>query len=272
MDYIETNGAWVHESAELASGVRLGPGAVVGPGVRIGPDCELGAHAVLVRDVELGAKNRVYPHAVLGGDPQDTAYAGAETKLVIGDENVFREGVTVHRGSTKQDRITRIGNGNYLMAGSHLGHDVQMSDHCIIANSVMVAGHCVVNSAANLSGGAAIAQFCTVGRLAFVGGLGGCRTDLEPFLVHDRTERFPRVHPIAVNKVGLSRAGVADEVIRELQHVFRRLFGSQRSGDQIEAIEALEQRGVESSEVQELFAFVRRKHASNTGRQLRPRA
>ncbi|MEM7230710.1 MAG: acyl-ACP--UDP-N-acetylglucosamine O-acyltransferase [Planctomycetota bacterium] len=268
MDYEQRGGAWIHQTAEVHESVVLEPGVVIGPHSKIGRDCSIGANAVIGEHTTLGADNRVSATAVLGGDPQDASYAGETTRLEIGERNVFREGVTINRGSTKENFVTRVGNDNYFMAGSHLGHDVVVEDGCTFANGVLIAGHCHIATGANFAGSAAVVQFCTVGRLSFVGGMAGCRQDPEPFLIHDRSGpgSDPRARPTGVNKVGLRRAGVSDESIRHLMTAFRLLFGSSKV-DPGAARAQLDAENALCDEVAELLEFVDRKRAGSFGRQ-----
>jgi len=265
-------GAWIHSSAEIADDVTIEPGAFIGPGVRIGRGSTIQSGAILRRDTILGQRNRVHATAVLGDDPQDTQYRGEPTRLEIGDDNVFREGVTIHRGSTKEEGVTRIGNGNYFMAQSHVGHDTVVEDHCVFANGVLIAGHCRIGSAVNLSGGAALVQFVTVGRFAFLGGLAGCRQDVEPFWRHDAVGDGCRATPIGVNSVGLRRGGFSEDVIRMLVLAYRILTSNDKGGDLGLRVRALREKDLWCDEIEELVEFLRRKGAGRYGIQRRRRA
>lgn len=267
--YSLRQGAWIHDNARIESGVVLEPGAVVGPGVHIGRDCWLGANAVIYRDTTLGRENRVYPGAVLGGDPQDLEYKGQPTRLEIGDRNVFREHVTISRGAPKGHGFTRIGNDNFFMASSHVGHDCVVADRCIFTNGVLIAGHCHIESNVNFAGGTAIVQFTTVGRFVYLGGLAGARHDLEPFLIHDCKAGDPpnRCSTVGVNEVGLRRGGVSGEAIRNLKTAFKVLFVRGVTNPD-EALAEVDRRGAVCGEVEELIDFVRRKRTGRFGRQL----
>jgi UDP-N-acetylglucosamine acyltransferase len=268
-EYTCRQGAWVHASARLADDVVLEPGAVIGADVELGAGCWIGAGAVIYGPTRLGKDNRVHAGAVLGGAPQDVAYDGEPTRLEVGDRNVFREGMTVHRASTKERRrATIVGNDNYFMAYSHVGHDCVVEDHVILANGVLIAGHSRIKSRVNMGGGSAIAQFVTIGRLAFVGALGGARKDLEPFLSHDVGRRGPEVEPTCVNEVGLKRAGLPPEVINNLRTAFKVLYlRKEPLLDMDQGREEIALRGALCNEVEELLDFVARKRASKMGRQ-----
>jgi UDP-N-acetylglucosamine acyltransferase len=267
-------GAWVHETARLADDVQLAPGAVVGAEVSVGRGTSVGHHAVLLGPMVLGEDNRVHAGAVLGGDPQDVGFQGQPVRLEIGSRNVFREGVTISRGSHKGSGVTRIGNDNYFMAGSHVGHDSIVEDRCVFANGVLIAGHCHVHANANFSGGSAIVQFTSVGRFVFLGGLAGARSDLEPFIVHDLTSTTSGTmgRPIAINQVGLRRGGISEEAILKLKTAFKVLF-IRGELDLAEARREIERRDALSSEVDELLEFIQRKRSGRFGRYLeRPKA
>jgi UDP-N-acetylglucosamine acyltransferase len=267
--YRPVNGAWIHPRAQVSDGATIEPGAVVGEGVAVGRGCWIGSGAVLYGPTVLGEGNRVHPTAVLGGAPQDVGYKGEATRLVIGERNVFREAVTVSRGSAKGTGETRIGNDCYFMAGSHIGHDCLVEDHVVLANDVLIAGHCHIGSRANIAGGVAIVQFTTVGRFAFVGGLAGSTMDLEPFILHDEMPCRPK----GINVVGLRRGQVPHEVINKLKEAYRVLFTDSCKGrEDLDAAEAeIERRGAGCPEVAELLQFMRRMREGRFGRQAQSR-
>lgn len=215
----------IHPSAVIAAGARLhadvsvGPGAVVEDGAEIGPGCVIGPHAVIAAGVRLGARNRVHAHAVLGGPPQDIGFdPSAVGAVLIGDDNVFREGVTVNR-PTRAGGATRIGSRCYLMNNCHVAHDCAVGDRVIIASGVALGGHVQVGDGAFLGGGAMVHQFCRIGALAMVGGLAGVAMDVLPYtMVAGNHARHYRL-----NLVGLRRAGVDAARLRVLGQAFRRL-------------------------------------------------
>jgi len=269
--YRNVEGAWIHPLARIAEGVTIEPGAVVGARVNIGRGTWVGAGAVIYGPAVLGEENQVHPTAVLGGAPQDLGYSGEPTRLLIGDRNVFREAVTVNRGSLKGGGLTRIGSDNYFMAGSHIGHDCVVEDRVVLANDVLIAGHCHIQSNVNMGGGVAIVQFLTVGRFAFLGGLSGSTMDCEPFILHDDMPCRPK----GINVVGLRRGQVSYEVINKLKEAYRVLFTeSQKGGEDLEAARReIERRGAVCDEVLELLEFMKRSREGRFGRQgqVRPR-
>lgn len=263
--YRLVGGAWIHPEARLAEGAVVEPQAVIGADVAVGKGTWIGAGAVIYGPAALGEENQVHPTAVLGGAPQDVGYGGEPTRVVIGSRNVFREGVTVSRGTPKGSGVTRIGDDNYFMAGSHVGHDCVIEDRVVLANDVLIAGHCHVASNVNMAGGVAIVQFTTVGRFAFLGGLAGSTMDCEPFLAHDGMPARPK----GINVVGLRRGGFAHATINKLKEAYRVLFsGSLKGGDDLEeARREIDRRGAICDEVQELLDFMKRSRAGRYGRQ-----
>jgi UDP-N-acetylglucosamine acyltransferase len=253
--------AFVDPTAELADGVEIGPFAFVGPGTVLGPGTVVMNHASIAGWTRMGSGNRVYPHAALAGDPQDLGYKGDEVRLEVGDGNVFREFVTVSRGTSKEQRVTRIGSGCFLMACSHVGHDCVVGDGVILSNNALLAGHCHVEDRAILSGSAAVNHFTTIGRLAYVGGLTRVFMDVPPFMI---VEGHP-ARVAKVNQVGLKRAGFSEERIRSVRHAFKALW----RGDQLvreRTLDRLEKGEDANEDVLYLVAFLRRQMAGRQGR------
>jgi UDP-N-acetylglucosamine acyltransferase len=210
--------AVVSEKAKLGEGVVVGPHAVIEDRVEVGSGCSIGPHSVLHSFVRLGKGNRIYPHAVLGGPPQDVSFEGHESWLEIGDDNLIRESVTIHR-ATSPDIPTRVGSGCFLMVNAHVAHDCRIGDGVILTNDVNLAGHVEIGDRAILSGGVQVHQFVRIGSLAMVGGLAGVAKDVLPFsLVSDNPARHYRL-----NTVGLRRAGITGTRYRVLQEAFRRV-------------------------------------------------
>jgi UDP-N-acetylglucosamine acyltransferase len=212
--------ALVSTDATVADGVRIGPYTVVEGPVTIGPDCNVGPHVHLVGPLVLGRGNQVGTGTVIGTDPQHLGYKGQPTRTEIGDFNVFREHVTVHRGS-HVDGLTRIGNNNYFMAHSHVAHDCKVANECILANAVLLGGHCELQDRVFMSGSSAIHQFVRMGRLSLLTGLEGVSKDVVPFVtVRDRFTL------LGVNAIGMRRAGFSPDDIRVAREAFRILYRS----------------------------------------------
>ena len=243
----------VHPTAVIAPDVVLGEGSRIGPfavleaGVRLGRGNLLGAHCVLKTGTRLGNENHIHEHAVLGGTPQDFKFTGQESLLTVGDRNVFREGVTVHRGSREQ-ASTVIGNDNFLMAYAHVAHDCVLADRIVMANNAALAGEVQIEDQAFLSYGVGVHQFARIGKLAMIGGKTKVTQDVLPFFITDGNPARVR----GLNQVGLKRAGLAPQDISALKCAFRTLLTSGLS--LAEAL--LELRRSDSPHVSHLVAFL----------------
>ncbi|WP_306119942.1 MULTISPECIES: acyl-ACP--UDP-N-acetylglucosamine O-acyltransferase [unclassified Roseitalea] len=212
--------ALVETGAQLGANVRIGPFCHVGPDVVLGDDVELISHVVVTGDTQIGAGTTVYPQAVLGCAPQNTAYRGEPTRLVIGRANIIREGVTMHRGTGNARGETTVGDNCMFLAYSHVAHDCIIGDHVTFANNVMIGGHVTVGERVIVGGGAGIHQFCMIGRNAFIGGLSGVAHDVIPFgMVMGN-----RAHLCGLNVVGMKRAGLDREAIGTARAAYEALF------------------------------------------------
>jgi UDP-N-acetylglucosamine acyltransferase len=212
--------ALVAPDVELGEGVVVGPYAILEPGVVVGEGTRVDAHAMVRSGTRLGARNVVHPFAVLGGDPQERTYAGEPTTLVIGDGNVFREHVTVHRGSVKGGGVTRIGSGSLLMAGVHVAHDCVLGDRLELANGTLLAGHVILGDFVVAGGGVAVAPFVKVGTRAFLAAGAMVENDVPPYVI----AAGDRARVRALNRVGLARSGVPEASRDALEKAFRAIF------------------------------------------------
>jgi len=225
--------ALIAPSARLAPGVCAGPFAIVEDGVEIGEGCRLGAHAQVLSGVKMGARNIVDRGAVIGGDPQSLGFDPAVPGgVLIGDDNTFREHVTVHR-STQPGGATRIGSGNFIMAAAHIGHDAVLGDHNILANAVLLAGHVTVGKRCFLGGGAGFHQFIRIGDLAMCQGNSAISQDVPPFSILTGRNTLA-----GLNVVGLRRAGMDSAVRLELKRAWHAAFDS-ATGPVKSAVQAL---------------------------------
>lgn len=250
--------AIVEAGAEIAPGVSVGPYAVIGPRVRLGAGCRVDAHAVLRGDTEIGAGTEIHAHAVVGGEPQDLKYQGGNTRLVVGERNRIREGVTINLGTEVGGGETRIGDDNVLMANAHVAHDCVLGSRIILANNVMLAGHVRVQDGAILNGGAGVHHFTTVGAFSYVGGLSRITRDVTPFTI---VEGHPsRVR--GVNVIGLKRARFDEETIRAIKEAYKRIYRSDRP-----ARDAIASLRVDFADVEPVQSMVRFLEASESGRQ-----
>ena len=243
--------AVVARSARLAPGVRIQAYAVVGDDVVLGEDCILHAHAVVNGPARLGRGNVLHPFCSVGGDPQDLKYAGERTRLEIGDGNVFRECVTVSRGTVQGGGATRIGSDNLFMASAHVAHDCVVGSHTIFANGATLAGHVTVEDYATIGAFSPVHQFCRIGRYAYIGASTVITRDVPPFSLVV-TERNTRC--FGVNSVGLERRGFTAERIRAIESAYRLLINSK-----LNTTQALEQMRLQlngSADVAELMRFM----------------
>ena len=245
----------IHPSAvlsgevELAADVEVGPFCLIDGRVRIGARTRLIAHVTILGDTVIGADNVIHPNAVIGDEPQDIAYTGGTRRVQIGDRNVFREGVTIHRGS-EHGEITIVGDGNFFMQNAHAAHDCRVGNDSIIAGGALLAGWVEVGDHALVSGNCVVHQYVRIGRLAMMRGLSRTSRDVPPFCIMDLTHTLR-----GINVVGLRRAGISAGSIRALRDTFKTLFGERRNLTR--AIEGLEKDAPLAPEVAELVAFIR---------------
>ena len=242
--------AVISPGAELAFDVQVGPYAIIDGPVRIGPGTIIESHACLNGPMEMGRDNFVGHGAVLGKSPQHKGYRGEPTSLRIGDGNVFREQVTIHRGTVAGGGETRIGDRNMFMIGSHVGHDGRIGDDCTLVNGALVAGHVVLQDGCILSGHSAIQQRVRVGRLAMLGGLGSATKDIPPFVIQQGYNCVS-----GLNLVGLRRAGVSAPSIAALRVAFRILYKEGRT--LTGALDQIESDLSPFAEVAEFVKFIR---------------
>jgi UDP-N-acetylglucosamine acyltransferase len=212
--------------AAVASGARLGVGCTVGPfavvedGVEIGDGSELAAHAVVRRGTQLGRRCVVHPFAVLGGEAQDRRHQGGETALVAGDDNVFREHVTAHRGTSHGGGVTRIGSGGLFMASAHVAHDCQVGDGVVLANGTLLGGHVHIGDFVVSGGLVAIAPFVHIGERAFLAGGAMVERDVPPWVIASGDRARVR----GLNRIGMDRAGLDAVTAAALAMAFRRIY------------------------------------------------
>ncbi len=241
--------AVISPEAELDDDVQVGPYVVIEGRVRMRAGCIVRPHAHLCGPLSMGRGNIVHTGAVLGERPQHLKYHDEPTSLEIGDDNVFRENVTIHRGTTHSWK-TRIGSQNYFMANSHVAHDCQVGNGCILANGALVAGHCLIGDNAYLSGNCAIHQFCHVGRLALLSGCSVTTKDIPPFMLQQGINCI-----VGVNVVGMRRFGLTGEQVNAVRRAFHILF---REGQVLTtAVSQLEQELGMIDTVAELIDFIR---------------
>ena len=243
--------AIVQKGAKVPDDLEVGPNSVIGEHVTLGKGCRVGAHCVLDGDTTIGEGNRFFTGAVIGSVPQDLKYKGEKTALVIGDNNVFREYVTVNLGTEGGGGETCIGNNVLVMAYSHVAHDCSIGDHAILANGATLGGHVTIGEQVVIGGLVGIHQFTRVGRLSIIGGCSKVIQDIAPFAIADG-------HPAriyGVNKIGLDRSGMDKQVQQELERAFKLLFRSGLATSN--ALETILQEFPKQAAVAHLVEFVR---------------
>ena len=243
--------ALVDPGACLGAGTRVGAFSVVGPAVTLGPECIVFPHVVLEGPSSFGPRNRFFPFACLGLEPQDLKYAGERTSLEVGEGNTFRESVTVHRGTAGGGGVTRIGSGGLFMAGTHVAHDCQVGDRTIFANAATLAGHVTVEDGATIGAFSGVHQFCRVGRHAYIGGYSVVTQDALPYVLTVGN----RARAYGINVIGLERKGFSPESIQALKKAYRILFRSHLAIE--ESLETLRGEPGGQPEVDTLVAFIR---------------
>lgn len=240
--------AIIDASAKLGSNVQVGPWTYIGPDVEIGDNTVISSHVVVKGPTRIGTNNRIFQFASIGEDCQDKKYAGEPTELVIGDNNIFRECVTVHRGTTQDNSLTSVGSDNLFMAYVHVAHDCIVGNNNILANAVTLAGHVVVGDWVILGGFTGVHQFCHIGSHAFTAVNSVIVQDVPPYIMAQGHNATPRT----INSEGLKRRGFSKDQIMNLRRAYKTLY---RSGLTVaEAVEKLQAQ--KAAEVQPLIDFV----------------
>ncbi len=244
--------AVVDPAAEIDSSVTIGPYAVIEAGVVIGAETTVGAHTVISGSTTIGRGNEIAPFASIGAPPQDLTYKGEPTRVVIGDDNLIREYVSIHRGTTAGAGVTTIGNGNMIMAYSHIAHDCVVGDHVILANCATLGGHVKVGNHANLGGMVAVHQFSRIGEHTYIGGMSGVSKDVPPYVIASGVRNG--LYITGINRIGLKRRGYGADDIRKVTIAFKYIF---RTPDLLlaEALEKAENEFPGCEPVQHMIEF-----------------
>ena len=243
--------AIVHPEAELGEKVRIGPYTVIGREVRVGEGTEIGAQVVIEGPTTIGRNCRIFPFASLGQVPQDLKFHGERTELIIGDNNVLREFVTFHRGTSGGGGKTVVGNNSFFMAYAHVAHDCRIGNDVIMANAATLAGHVLIDDHSSVGAFSGIHQYCRVGKYGFIGGYSVITKDVLPYskTVGNRARCY------GPNPVGLRRKGFSTEAIEEIHHAFRLLLQSKLNTRQ--AVEAMEKELPASEHISYFIDFIR---------------
>lgn len=244
--------AVISSEAVLAPDVSVGAYAVIGPQVTLGAGTVVGPHVRIEGPTRIGERNRFVGQASIGSEPQDLKFKGEKTELQIGNDNVFREFVTINRGTTGGGGLTTIGSGNFFMAYSHVAHDCHVGSQTIFANNATLAGHVEVGDFSTIGAFSAVHQFCRVGEHAFIGGGSICTQDVLPFV---KTVGNRPAKTYGVNNIGLERKGFTKDTIESLQRAYRLLVRSKLRLQ--EALDRIETELGLYPEVRYLVEFVR---------------
>jgi len=244
--------AIVSSEATLAADVDVGAYALIGSNVTIGAGTSVGPYTRIEGTAVIGERNHFYGHGSIGGPPQDLKFKGEPSRLEIGDDNTFREFVTINRGTTGGGGLTTIGSHNYFMVSSHVAHDCRVGSHTVFANSATLAGHVEVGDFATIGAFSAVHQFCRVGEHAFVGGGTMCTQDVLPYA---KTVSPRDNASFGINTIGLERKGVPKESIEALQRAYRILVRSKLKLD--DALQKIESELGSIPEARYLVDFVR---------------
>lgn len=245
--------ASVHPEAKLAPGVKIGPFCVIGPHVKIGEGTVLTSHVVIDGHTTIGKNNRFLQFCSIGAPPQDSSYKNEPTETIIGDGNTFREFVSVHRGTLKQDKKTVIGNNSLFMAYCHIAHDCTLGNNITFANSVQLAGHVNVGDRVIIGGNTGVSQFVSVGRSAYIGGATAIDRDIPNFC----TAYGNRVRLKGINIIGLKRQGHDKQVVSEVVDFYRTMESSALAPRAFVSHPELMQEYVNNPIVQEIAKFIR---------------
>jgi UDP-N-acetylglucosamine acyltransferase len=243
--------AMISPEAKISAGCEVGAFAVVGAGVELGEGCVVHPHAVIYGPAKFGAKNVFHAFCVIGGDPQDYTFGGERVDLVAGNENIFREHVTISRGTKKGGGTTRIGDRNFFLSYSHVGHDCQIGNQTLFVNGATLAGHVTVQDFVTIGSFSPVHQFCRLGRYAYIGACTVITQDVPPFSLIV-TERETRC--FGPNTIGLERKGFSAERIKTLQSAFKLLVRSKKNTSQ--ALQEMRKSMSGSEDVRELIGFV----------------
>jgi len=242
--------AIVAAGAQLAADVEVGPFSIIGPEVSIGPGTRVGPYALITGRTRIGAGNRIFQFSSIGDAPQDKKYAGAPTRLEIGDRNVFREFCSINRGASEEHGVTQIGDDNLFMAYTHVAHDCVLGNKIVMVNHVSLAGHVELGDWVILSGYSGVHQFCKIGAHAFVANNTAVTRDVPPYVLAVGQPAVPH----SINSEGLKRRGFSAEQIRNLREAYKILYRSELP--LAEATQLLRERAAEQPELLPLVEFI----------------
>ena len=241
--------AIIDSKAKISSTVKIGPYTVIGPEVEIDDDVNIQSHVNITGHTKIGKKNKIYPFASIGNDPQDLKYKGEKTKLVIGDNNTIREYTTINPGTLGGGGLTKIGNNSLIMIGVHIAHDCMIGNNVVIANSAAIAGHAEINDNVIIGGNCGIQQFTRIGKMAMIGGMTGVSRDVIPYGLSTGNRNFLN----GINVVGLRRHKVANKEILGLTDAYKEIFKTENLKENLGNLNGLYKNNILVKEVLEFI-------------------
>ena len=241
--------ALVDKNAKIHSSVKIGPYTVIGPDVEIDEEVVIHSHVIISGNTKIGKGNVIYPFASIGNDPQDLKYNGEKTLLEIGDNNKFREYVTVNPGTEGGGSVTKIGNNNLLMIGVHIAHDCIIGNNVVIANSAAIAGHAEIEDDVIIGGNCGVQQFSRIGKMAMIGGMTGISRDVIPYGVSYGNRNYLN----GINLIGLRRRNVPNKDIITLTEAYKEIFKTEQLHDNLKNLNG---KFKENNYVKEIVNFI----------------
>lgn len=243
--------AIVSKNAEIANNVKIGAYSIIESGVILHDNTIVHPHVHICKGVEIGARSEVFSFAALGHSPQDKSFNGEATRLIIGNDTIIREHVTMHRGTTNGRSETRVGSHGYFMVGSHVAHDCTVGNDVILAQNSAIGGHVNIGNGCNIGAMAGVHQFCHIGKHAFIGSMSAVTTDVIPY----STALGNHAHLAGLNVIGMKRGGISRPTILSTRSAYRELFAS--NGTLEQRVESVREKYSKVSEVSEIIDFIR---------------
>jgi len=240
----------ISPKAKISSKVKIGPFCIIDKDVKIEEGCELISHVHIKGNTKIGKNNKFFPFSSIGTIPQDLKYSGEKSKLIIGNNNVFRENVTINPGTKKGGMVTNIEDNCLFMVGSHVAHDCKISSNVIMANNATLAGHVNVGNNAIIGGLSGVHQFVSIGKYAMIGGMSGVGTNIIPYGLYNGIRENLR----GLNLIGLKRKKVESKIINKIQHAFKIIFDESSTVEK--NIDKLEEEDKKIVEIREIIEFI----------------
>ena len=243
--------AIIDKKAIISKNVKIGAYSIIGPNVHIGENTDIQSHVNIIGQTSIGKNNKIFPFASIGNDPQDMKYNGEKTKLIIGDNNIIREYVTINPGTAQGGGITRIGNKNLLMIGAHIAHDCMLGNNIIIANNAAIAGHAEIDDNVIIGGNCGVHQFTRIGKMAMIGGMTGVSRDVIPYGLSTGNRNILN----GINIVGLRRLNIPNKNIISLTEAYKFIFKTENLSENLKYLKSDTKK---NKLVMEVIEFIRK--------------